>query len=680
MKQILIFSGTTEGRKLAELLAQNDVASTVCVATEYGELVMQKEDDVHVVTGRMDADEMLAFMQAGEYAVVVDATHPFATLVSENIRQSANQAQLPYMRLKRETDCGMQQDTKQIVYYENAKSCAQALKDLDGNILLTTGSKDLAIYCEDGALKDRLYVRVLPAVPSLELCQEAGISGKQIIALQGPFTQELNEALIRQYEIKHLVTKESGLTGGFLEKINAAMAMGISVSVIGNPEEQPGLSFSEVIKQLETRLGVELKNNKTMHISLIGVGMGNADTMTGEATRALKQAHYVFGAKRVIEPYIGTKETYPYYLERDIVPMLTTWMDESMETEIRVAILFSGDSGFYSGCEKMYQALTKWGVNQDVTIRIYPGISSVVYLAAAAGVNWQDAHLMSVHGKGEPKDWAGEIVSAVSHNEKTFVLVSGVQDVHAIGDLLETMGTDAYKLCVGYQLSYPEEEVVWCQPADCRRFVQEGLYVCLVVNGQPQKRWLSPGSKDDAFLRERVPMTKEEVRQLALCKLGLYEGAVVYDVGSGTGSVTVDIAKMSDTISVFAIEKKPEAVRLTKENVKHAGLYHVFVVEGTAPEVFDGLPVPTHAFIGGSSGNLMEIVDALYQKNPRIRIVMTAVSLETVSQMNEILRTYPVTEEELIAIQVSRAKKAGGYHLMQAENPIYMASFCLRDR
>lgn len=178
---------------------------TVCVATEYGEIVLGEHSHVAVHRGRMDGKAMLAFLREGGYAAVVDATHPYATIVTENIKKAAKDAGTVYLRLKRDTGAGNQEDG--ITLFDDNASCAAALAHVKGNILLTTGSKELAVYCKDPALKERLYVRVLPGMESLTLCREQGIAGRQIIAMQGPFTEEMNEALIRQFQIACLVTK-----------------------------------------------------------------------------------------------------------------------------------------------------------------------------------------------------------------------------------------------------------------------------------------------------------------------------------------------------------------------------------------------------------------------------------------------------------------------------------------
>ena len=196
--------------------------------------------------------------------------------------------------------------------------------------------------------------------------------------------------------------------------------------------------------------------------------------------------------------------------------------------------------------------------------------------------------------------------------------------------------------------------------------------------GKVEKAPLAPDKADSAFIRGKVPMTKEEIRELAVCKLGLTEGAVVYDVGSGTGSVAVEIAARSGSIRVYAVEQKEEGVELIRRNRNQFGLSNITVIHGTAPDCFQDLPAPTHAFIGGSGGNLKDILTALREKNPAVCVVITAISVETVGELAEILREIqrenqsPAADLDLIQVQVSRAKQAGSYHLMQAENPVYL--------
>ena len=190
---------------------------------------------------------------------------------------------------------------------------------------------------------------------------------------------------------------------------------------------------------------------------------------------------------------------------------------------------------------------------------------------------------------------------------------------------------------------------------------------------------ITPGISDSQFIRGQVPMTKEEVRVLSICKLHLCENSIVYDIGSGTGSVAAEIARLSEKIKVYAIETKPEAVSLIKENVQKFGLKNIEVVESLAPAGLEKLPAASHAFIGGTKGHFKEILSTLYQINPAMRIVVNAVTLESISNIQKVLLNLSINYE-CLQMSFSRSEKAGSYHLMKAENPIYIFSFNLNDK
>lgn len=190
---------------------------------------------------------------------------------------------------------------------------------------------------------------------------------------------------------------------------------------------------------------------------------------------------------------------------------------------------------------------------------------------------------------------------------------------------------------------------------------------------------ITHGIRDEEFIRDEVPMTKEEVREVSICKLGLSEDSVFYDVGSGTGSVAVETALLSKKIKVFAIETNPLAAALIKKNKEKFGAENIEIIEGKAPDVFDELPVPTHAFIGGTKGSLKSILSSLCRKNPCMRVVMNAVSLESISQMTEVLKDFSVTDDEVVQVSVSKSKKIGNYHMMQANNPVFVFSFTFAE-
>ncbi len=242
--RIMIFGGTTEGRELSLCLAERGAEVTVCVATEYGAEEQGAHAGVTVLTGRRTADEMAALLRG--FALCVDATHPYAVEASKNIRAACDTANVPYRRLLREAS-----EAADAVFFADAAEAAAHLNETEGNILLTTGAKELPAFA---ALDpNRLYPRVLPSREGISACEAAGVPHRNIIAMQGPFSRELNAAIIRQYRIAYVVTKDGGAAGGFCEKAEAARETGAALLVLRRPEEH-GASPEEIRRECEAML------------------------------------------------------------------------------------------------------------------------------------------------------------------------------------------------------------------------------------------------------------------------------------------------------------------------------------------------------------------------------------------------------------------------------------------
>lgn len=238
--RFVLFSGTTEGRRLSHALAALGAAVTVCVATEYGREEQGEAAGVTVLSGRMERADMAQTVKGA--ALCVDATHPYAVQASGNIRAACEQEGVPLLRLLRE-ECPAPPGA---AAFDSAAQATDWLQHTQGNILLTTGAKELALFAPLGG--ERLYPRVLPLAASLEACAAARVPASHILALQGPFSRELNEALIRQYHIRYLVTKDGGRAGGFQEKAAAAQATGTTLVLIRRPRED-GLDYGSVLQR-----------------------------------------------------------------------------------------------------------------------------------------------------------------------------------------------------------------------------------------------------------------------------------------------------------------------------------------------------------------------------------------------------------------------------------------------
>ena len=259
MYKLLLFAGTTEGRELAEYLAGCKVQVTACVATEYGETLISPQTNLTVHAGRMDRQQMQQLMQQEGFDLVIDATHPYAAVVTQNIAAACQEASVPLYRCLRESEQGQDEleGYPHLLVAQDTEQAAHLLEEIEGNILLTTGSKELPAYRQVKGFTERFYPRVLPLANVVESCLALGIPAAHLIAMQGPFSQEMNLAMIRQWNISCLVTKESGKAGGVDQKLAAAKQAGITVLLIRRPSEQvAGWSLQALKQELAQRFGI----------------------------------------------------------------------------------------------------------------------------------------------------------------------------------------------------------------------------------------------------------------------------------------------------------------------------------------------------------------------------------------------------------------------------------------
>lgn len=393
-----------------------------------------------------------------------------------------------------------------------------------------------------------------------------------------------------------------------------------------------------------------------MKIYLVGVGMGNPDTLTAAAQRAVEGSGLLIGAPRLLEPFAhlpARRET--LILAEDIAAALRAWEGE------QAAVLLSGDVGFYSGAKNLYPLLD-WA-----EVEAIPGISSLSYFCARLKTTWQDAFLVSAHGRSH--NGAGEI----QRHEKTFLLTGGRTRAEDLCRELTERGLGRVRVSVGERLSYPDERIITGTAAELAGERFADLAVMLAENPAPIRReWEAPGLPDDRFIRDKVPMTKEEARTLAVSKLRLKPGHVVWDVGAGTGSVSVECALAASAGRVFAVERKEAALRLLEENKARFGVTNLKVVAGAAPEALADLPAPDRVFVGGSSGRLRDILALALEKNPRVRAVVSAITLETVGEAVACWRELPLGELDIVQLSAARGQAAGPYHLMMGQNPVYL--------
>lgn len=802
-KDVLIFGGTTEGRLAAERLLAEGVPCTVCVATQYGEEVMTPHPLLSVHVGRLDRCAMEQQMQEGSFCCVIDATHPYAQAVSQEIRSACARTGLPCLRLQRDTSA----ESDPAVFVRDVKEAGAFLASVPGRILVTTGSKELGKFVKALGDPSRVTARVLPAPDSILACTDAGLAGKQIFAMQGPFDTEMNCALIHHVQAQWLLTKETGSAGGYPQKLEAVRKCGIGAVVIRtpSPDGKTGREHQHLREMdLEETVAAALRLAAAgASLSLIGIGVGAPEAMTIEARDAIARAEVVFGAESVLQSGVlqqvlshrpegcgsdgssadfGEKKTagsaacepapatgktlVPVYDSEKIVDYL-----EAHPKICHAAVLYSGDSGFYSGASSMLSFLrkkyndglpeeerwlgtegdiclsrpvtlrtgtgpevrtdtgtgTKTGTDTEIgtkteagtdtgtgtktetgtvrgtgtrtetgtktetgtdtgtgirtetgngkvwDIRVFCGISSPSWFASRLGVPWQDWKILSSHGR------SCNVIGHVRRNRRCFLLLSGAEDLRRTGDLLFRAQEEGIlgllQLYYGYELSRPQEEIRECTPYELREVTKEGLYVLLIENCFWQEMPVLPGLPDEAFLRGRAPMTSAEIRALALCKLGPGPKPLLWDVGAGTGSVSVEAALACPGGRVFSIEYKKEALALLEKNRDRFCLRNMEIVEGHAPEVLDRLPPPTHVFIGGSGGRIREILSRVFRRNPGARVVATCITSETLAALQAAMEAFRVTAAECIQVSVNREEKLGRYHYLRGANPVFIISF-----
>ena len=502
MCKIWIFGGTTEGRLLAEYCSREKIEAWVSVASEYGEELLQEElmesgnagnpdlnhntclakknlktvqasSVIKVLRGRMDRYQMEEFIRNQGIHLVIDATHPHARLVSEEIQEACGRTGVRLERCLRAE--GEQNKARDWVEVDSIQEAVSFLSSVSGVIFATTGSKELEALCQIPDYQKRVYARVLPTSNVLKKCEKLGITGSHLIAMQGPFSTEMNTLFLRQTKAEWLLTKDSGRAGGFQEKMEAARENGTRVVVIRRPEEN-GISLEEAMEVLKKADEGKVGELKT-HLILAGIGMGQPSQMTGEVLRSIRESDALIGAGRMLESAERAlqndlliskegkaenrqesaaaveKETkcYKAYLPDDVIQIVSKHPEWK-----QAVILYSGDTGFFSGASRMAERLREAGY----PFTVYPGTSCVSYLAARLGTHWEDAVIYSAHGRELSVDRVMKrLCDPEEPAKRAFILMGGKNGAGQFCERLTQAGYGNVQVTVGENLSYPEEQI-----------------------------------------------------------------------------------------------------------------------------------------------------------------------------------------------------------------------------
>lgn len=391
-----------------------------------------------------------------------------------------------------------------------------------------------------------------------------------------------------------------------------------------------------------------------MQVTLAGLGCGRLATLTSEVREALEGAELLIGAPRLLESLPAGLEARreSAVKPREILELLRT------SGCGQACVVYSGDSGFYSGARTLLPLLAEAGLEA----RVLPGISSVQYLAARLGRPWQEWRLCSAHGVD------CDAVEAVCHGVPACFLTGGALGPGNLCRQLAEAGLGELPVTVGENLSYPEERIVSGTAAEFagRDFAPLSVLLAEAAPTLPRR---APGIPDGEFQRGNVPMTKQEIRAAILAELAVGPEDVCWDVGAGTGGVSVELALQAR--SVWAVERDPEALALLRANRERFLAWRLRVAEGPAPEALAGLPAPDAVFVGGGGGKLPQILETVHAANPRARVCVSAIALETLHTALDRL-THLGYETEITQVAVSRSRPAGKLHLLTAQNPVFL--------
>lgn len=394
-----------------------------------------------------------------------------------------------------------------------------------------------------------------------------------------------------------------------------------------------------------------------LRVNIIGIGPGNPELLTGQARQAIVDSNILIGDKRMLAAFGTGKRLFDTIKTSEIAAVC---QDADAEKDT-VAVLVSGDVGFFS------LAKTIAGKLPDCDCHRYCGISSLVYFSQQLEMSWDDAKIVSMHGRKQ------NLIAAVAQNNKVFSLTGGEHSPNVLCQRLCEHGLGTVDVYVGENLSYPEEKITHGTAEEISKLEFPSLSVMMILNKNANCfEHTVHGLHDDLFMRSKVPMTKQEVRAVSISKLMPKATDNIYDIGAGTGSCSIELALQAHAGHVWAFERNPVAVELLGKNRALFNVDNLDIVAGEASEQIQEMPAPDCVFIGGSGGNLCKMLDIIYMKNPECRIVVNAITVETLIEVVEYYKTRTDYDLEIVNVFAARGKKLGAYNLMMAQNPVYV--------
>lgn len=395
-----------------------------------------------------------------------------------------------------------------------------------------------------------------------------------------------------------------------------------------------------------------------LRVNIVGIGPGNPELLTGAARQAIAESNILIGDKRMLSSFAdASKKVYDTIKTSEIAAIAA---EADPEKDI-LAVLVSGDVGFFS------LAKTISGKLPDCECVRYCGISSLVYFASKLNMSWDDAKIVSMHGRRQ------NIISAVAQSKKVFSLTGGEHSPQMLCAKLCEHGLGSVKVYVGENLSYHEEKLTEGTAEEISKLEFPSLSVMMIINENASGfEPVVHGLADELFMRSKVPMTKQEVRSVSMSKLMPKATDLIYDIGAGTGSCSIELALLARQGKVWAFERNPVAVELLGKNKELFGVENLEVIAGEALENIKDMPAPDCVFVGGSGGDLCQMLDIIYSKNSSCRVVINAITIETLAEVAEYYKQHQDYTLDILNVFVARGKHLGSYNLMMAQNPVYV--------
>lgn len=388
-------------------------------------------------------------------------------------------------------------------------------------------------------------------------------------------------------------------------------------------------------------------------VYLIGTGTNGTNTLTFEAAEAIRNAEILIGASRMLKPYADTeKQIYQAYQPEQITAIIESASENS------AAILLSGDCSFFSGASKLLALTKRW----DVTV--IPGISSLSAFCAKCCISYENMQFITLHGTD------GNIAVYAKMNQNCFFLLGGNMDAAAVCSRLCEYGLSHIQVHIGWNLGYENETILHGTPSDFTGTICEHLSIMITEN-KGYLRYIPSAIPDSDFIREKVPMTKAEIRCNAVAALHIPHDAVCWDIGCGTGSVSVEMGFRCPDGQVYAFDRNPSAVQLTAQNAHKFACDHIHAIAGSCPDILQNYPAPEAVFIGGASGKIKSILNLVETKNPSAAIAMTVISIETLLEAKTVLDEKCI-QTQISQIAVTRTKTIGSHTMPDTLNPVWL--------